>query len=108
MRRTELPSGQILFGTVPPVSLDRDGLLLTSADKGSVELRSVTHGDKGFVTYSLVASASEDSAEGAEDLDKIHDTDGKSINHSLSFDVISWVVDCGSEPLLLLKASMSS
>ena len=40
--------------------------------------------DKGFVTYSLVASASEDSAEGAEDLDKIHDTDGKSP------DVISW------------------
>ena len=103
-RRTELPLGQISFGTVPSVLLDRDGLLLTSAEKGSAKL---THAGKGSVTRSFVASASEDSAEGTEDLNKIYDTDGKSEMDSLPFDVISWyeeVVDCGpgSEPLLPL------
>ena len=99
-RRTELPSGQILLGTVPSVSLDGDGLLLTC----TAELRSVTHADKGFVdvTRSLVASAS---SESTEDSDKIHETDGKSEMDPPPFDVISWyekVVDCGPEPLLPL------
>ncbi len=97
----KLPSGQTLFGTISLVSLDRDELLLTSADEGSAELTRSINANKGLVASSQVKCASGETAEGAEDLDETNDVDG--------FDVISWsekVVNCGPEPLLSLTSSI--
>jgi hypothetical protein len=111
-RPIELPSGQILFGTMPSVSLDREGLLLTVPDEGSAEPMSVTRANKDFVTSSRVTRAWDSQSTAlTEDSDVIDesteasDVDGKSKNYSSSLEVISWyekVVDCATEPLLPL------
>lgn len=89
-----------LFGTIPLVSLDRDELLFTSADKGSAKLTRSFNGNKGLVATSQVTSASGETAEGAENLVETHKVDG--------FDIISWsenVVSCGPELLPPLTPS---
>jgi hypothetical protein len=56
-RSVELPSGQILFGITPSVSLDSEGLI--SGNQRSVEPTGISCPNKGFVISSAVTSASD-------------------------------------------------
>jgi hypothetical protein len=101
----ELPSGQIVSGTMPPVSLDRDGLLLTVV----AEPTSVTSANKSFITSSRATMAWDtQSTKLTKDSDAIDEsTEGSDVDKTYlpSSDIISWyenMVDCAPEPLLPL------
>jgi hypothetical protein len=119
VRTFELPSGQIVLGTTPCFSLDRDGLLLTAGDEGLSETGDVQHADKGIVTgvRSLLASSeawgdrtvngTEDSDD-SDDINAIEDVKEKPPTCPTSFDIVSWyekVAESAPEPLPLIPGS---
>jgi hypothetical protein len=108
----ELPSGQILIGIMPSVSLDTEGLLRTSGGQVSGEPKGITHPTKCIVSSSALTIASDtwDVQTGGDNSDVVDErteasaVEAKSEIDSLLVDVKSWsekVVDCVPTPLPL-------
>jgi hypothetical protein len=106
----ELPSGQILLGTTPSLSWDRDGILLTPRE-GLAKMEDVQCTDKSLVSWAATPTSEawdfrtlEGFQADDDDLDDIEDAEESPSGCLTSFDIMSWydkVVDSGLEPLPL-------
>ncbi|KAF8334439.1 hypothetical protein F5887DRAFT_1273589 [Amanita rubescens] len=116
-RTFELPSGQILLGTIPSLFWDGDGLLLTPGHEGLAEMVDVQHADKGINTGAMsspVASEAWDvqTIEGtdstSDDIDGMEDVEEKPSTGPSSSEILSWyeqVAESAPEPLPLIPGS---
>jgi hypothetical protein len=115
VRTFELPSGQILLGTIPSFSRDGDGLL-TPGHEGLAEMGDVQRADKGIVTGAMslpVTSEAWDvqTIEGTEasgDIDAMEDVEEKPPTGPSSSDILSWyeqVAESTPESLPLIPGS---
>ena len=113
----ELPSGQILLGTIPSFSRDGDELLLTPGySDGLAETGDVQRADKGVVTGAMNLPATCEAwdvqtIEGTEtsnDIDAMDDVEEKPPTGPSSSDILSWyeqVAESAPEPLPLIPGS---
>ncbi len=116
-RTFELPSGQILLGTIPSsLSWDGDGPLLTPGHEGFVETKDVQRADKGIVTGAVSLPVTFEAwdvqtiegTETSDDIDAMEDVEEKPPTGLSSSDVLSWyeqVAESAPEPLPLIPGS---
>ncbi|KAM6488788.1 hypothetical protein JOM56_015756 [Amanita muscaria] len=94
----ELPSGQILLGTIPSFSWDGDGLLLTPGHEGIAETGDGQRTDKGIVTggMSLPVTCEAwdvqtiEGTEASNNIDATEDVEEKPPTGPSSSDILSW------------------